>query len=357
MAKTFVANSRDLKWTCEGPSPDAVAFHQGLSGYKPSELIDLPEAAKELGVGRVLAKNESDRFGLPAFKALGASWAIHKSLQKLGDTEAVTIVTATDGNHGRAVAKFSKLFGHKAKIVIPPGVHPSAVQAIVDEGAEVSQINGSYDDAVAKAEQLAKAPGHILVQDTAWDGYEEVPSWIVEGYATMFSEIDSQISELGIDGADLVVVPAGVGSLLQGAIAHYRSDKELLKTKVVSVEPVNAACIQASVEQGKPASVPTSTTVMAGLNCGTISTLAWPYVKNGLDGAIAITDEQDIVAAKDLAKMGVAAGPCGASGFAGLRSVLGGDQTNSIKRTLGLNSDSTLVILITEGSDANPVPD
>ncbi|MEY4312273.1 MAG: hypothetical protein RLZZ571_1043 [Actinomycetota bacterium] len=351
---SFVLNARNQNWLCEGPSPDAIEFHRGLSGYKPTELIPLPQIAAELGVGQVLAKNESDRFGLPAFKALGASWAIHKSLQKLGDTDSVTIVTATDGNHGRAVAKFSKLFGHKAKIVVPPGVHPSAVQAIVDEGAEVSRVHGSYDDAVAEAERIAKSPGHILLQDTAWEGYEEVPSWIVEGYATMFSEIDSQISGLGIKGADLVVVPAGVGSLLQGALAHYRSEKGLLKTKVVSVEPVSAACIQASVKQGNPASVPTTTTVMAGLNCGTISSLAWPFVKNGLDGAIAITDEQDIVAAKDLANMGVFAGPCGASGLAGLRSVLKNDEA---RQALGLNSDSTLVILITEGSDANPVPD
>lgn len=351
---SFVLNARNQNWLCEGPSPDAIEFHRGLAGYKPTELIPLPQIAAELGVGQVLAKNESDRFGLPAFKALGASWAIHKSLQKLGNVDSVTIVTATDGNHGRAVAKFSKILGHKAKIVVPPGVHPSAVQAIVDEGAEVSQVHGSYDDAVAEAERIAQAPGHILVQDTAWEGYEEVPTWIVEGYATMFSEIDSQISELGIEGADLVVVPAGVGSLLQGAIAHYRSVKELLKTKVVSVEPVSAACIQASVKQGKPASVPTTTTVMAGLNCGTISSLAWPFVKKGLDGAIAITDEQDIVAAKDLAKMGVSAGPCGASGLAGLRSVLKNDEA---RQALGLNSDSTLVILITEGSDANPVPD
>lgn len=353
----WVVNERDNNWICQGPSPDAISFHRSLSGYKPTELIDLPDVAKELGVRRVLAKNESDRFGLPAFKALGASWAINKSLQKIGNSDSVTVVTATDGNHGRAVAKFSKQFGHKAKIVIPPGVHPSAVQAIVDEGAEVFQIDGSYDDAVAQAEIISQSPGHILVQDTAWEGYEEVPSWIVEGYATMFSEIDFQLSDLGISGADLVVVPAGVGSLLQGALAHYRSNKELLKTKVVSVEPVTAACVLASVELGKPASVPTTTTVMAGLNCGTISSLAWPYVQNGLDAAIAITDEQDIIAAKDLAEMGVAAGPCGASGFAGLRSIFTGQNSDSNKALLGLDSNSVLVILITEGSDANPVPD
>lgn len=354
---SLVLNSRNQNWLCEGPSPAAIQFHRSLAGYKPTELIDLPQVASELGVGKVLAKNESDRFGLPAFKALGASWAIHKSLQKLGDANSVTIVTATDGNHGRAVAKFAKQFGHQAKIVTPAGVHPSAIQAIIDEGAEVTQLNGSYDEAVAKATDIAKASGHILVQDTAWEGYEEVPNWIVEGYATMFTEIDAQLENAGIGSADLVVVPAGVGSLLQAALAHYRSKTNLLTTKVLSVEPVNAACVQASVEQDRPVSVPTSTTVMAGLNCGTISSLAWPYVKDGLDGAIAITDEQDILAAKDLAKMQVKAGPCGASGLAGLRSILTDQNADSTREKLGLDSNSVLVVLITEGSDANPVPD
>ena len=165
----------------------------------------------------------------------------------------------------------------------------------------------------------------------------------------MFVEIDDQLDAAGLGTADLVVVPAGVGSLLQGALQHYRSKPELLGTKVVSVEPVSAACIAKSIETNSPSSVETSTTVMAGLNCGTISTLAWPYVQNGLDGAIQVTDEQDIQAAKALAKLGVPAGPCGAAGYAALRNI---DRSK-----LGLNSQSTVVILITEGSDANPVPD
>lgn len=346
--QTHVRNSRDTTWLCDGPSPDAVEFHRGLPGYVPTELIDLPQVASELGVAHVLAKNEAGRLGLPAFKALGASWAIHKALQQQHSDGPFTIVTATDGNHGRAVAKFAKLFGHAAKIVIPPGVHPTAVQAIVDEGAEISRVDGSYDDAVGEAARIAQQPEHILVQDTAWDGYEEVPGWIVEGYATMFTEIDNQISARGLGHADLAVVPAGVGSLLQGALAHYRSKKELLATKVISVEPTTAACVLASIESGTPQSVPTSTTVMSGLNCGTISSLAWPFVDKGLDGAIAVTDEEDILAAKYLAKLGVAAGPCGAAGLAALRKH---------SKDLDLGPESTVVILITEGSDANPVPD
>lgn len=355
--KTWVANKRDTTWLCEGPSPKAVEFHRGLPGYEPTALVDLPDVARELGVGHVLAKNEAGRLGLPAFKALGASWAINSALAQEKSAGPFVIVTATDGNHGRAVAKFAKMFGHSAKIVIPPGVHPSAVQAIVDEGAEVSRTEGTYDDAVAEAAHIAEQPGHILVQDTAWDGYEIVPGWIVEGYATMFSEIDDQINDRGLGNADLVVVPAGVGSLLQGALAHYRSRKDLLATKVISVEPTTAACVLASIETGTPSSVPTSTTVMAGLNCGTISSLAWPFVDNGLDGAVAVTDEQDIQAARDMAKLGLAAGPCGAAGLAALRELLSGPDAQAHRDALGLTKDSTVVILVTEGSDANPVPD
>lgn len=357
MSNYWVKNDRDLNWSCAGPSPDAVNFHRTLPGYQPTELIDLAQIAHELGVGRVLAKNEAGRLGLPAFKALGASWAINQALKLQNGNGPFTIVTATDGNHGRAVAKFARLFGHSAKIVIPPGVHESAIQAIRDEGAQVSRVTGTYDDAVEAAAKLATEPNHILVQDTAWDGYEQVPTWIVEGYATMFVEIDNQLKQIGLGNPDLVIVPAGVGSLLQGALQHYRSKESLLSTKVISVEPVNAACVQASVQAGKPMSVPTSTTVMAGLNCGTISTLAWPYVNAGLDGSISITDGEDIVATKDLAKFGVAAGPCGGSGFAGLRKLLTGPDGGRNRSELGITDQSTLVILITEGADANPVPD
>lgn len=356
--QTWVSNNRDINWICPGPSPDAVNFHKQLKDYQPTELIEIPQLAAELGVKRVLAKNEAGRLGLPAFKALGASWAIHSALKKIPENQQVTIVTATDGNHGRAVAKFAKLFGHNAKIVIPPGVHPNAVQAVVDEGAQVFRIEGSYDQAVAYAEKISlENPNHYLIQDTAWEGYEEIPTRIVEGYATMFVEIDQQISDMGIGKADLVVVPAGVGSLLQGALAHYRSDPKSLATKVISVEPTSAACILASVKSGKPESVPTSTTVMSGLNCGTISSLAWPFVKNGLDGAIAITDQEDIVAAKDMAAIGIEVGPCGAAGLAALRSALAQPQSLEVKKHLGLGPESNVVILITEGLEANPVPE
>lgn len=355
-ATAWFAHSRDTSWHCASPSPEAIEFHRGLDGYAPTPLLELPSLAEELRVGHVFAKDESSRLGLPAFKALGASWAVHRALQGLDGEGPFTIVTATDGNHGRAVARFARLLGHRAAIVVPPGVHPSAVQAIVDEGAEVTEVEGSYDDAVATAARLADEIDGVLVQDTAWEGYEEIPGWIVEGYATLFAEADEQLSAAGVGRPDLVLVPAGVGSLLQGALAHYRGERAPAGTVVASVEPEAAACMGPSLAAGHPVTVPTGITVMSGLNCGTPSSLAWPYIEGGLDAAIAISDAADIRAAHDLADIGVAAGPCGASGLAAARLALTGEGAEERRRHLGIDDDSVVLLVITEGSAANPVP-
>jgi diaminopropionate ammonia-lyase len=355
-APAWYAHARDPGWTCAAPSADALAFHRGLDGYEPTPLVELPSLAVELGVGHVLAKDESSRLGLPAFKALGASWAVNRALRGRGDDGPVVVVTATDGNHGRAVARFARLAGHRALIVVPPGVHPRAVQAIADEGAEVVEVSGSYDDAVAEAARLAAAPDRVLVQDTAWEGYEEVPGWIVDGYATLFAEADEQLAAAGLAAPGLVVVPVGVGSLLQAALAHYRGSAAAISTAVISAEPEAAACIAPSLAAGRPVTVPTGTTVMAGLNCGTPSSLAWPYVLHGLDAAVAVSERDDVRAAHDLAALGVAAGPCGAAGLAAARVALTGTGAEQRRRHLGVALDSVVVLVVTEGADANPVP-
>ncbi len=312
--------------------------------------MDLPDLAAEWNVGRVVAKDESTRLGLPAFKALGASWAIHRAVKDV--TGPATIVTATDGNHGRAVARFARELGHSALIVIPDGVHPSAVQAIRDEGAEVREVGGSYDHAVAIAAEAGSAPGCVLVQDTAWPGYEEIPGWIVEGYATLFAEADEQLAELGRSGVDLVLVPTGVGSLLQAALAHYHPYGD---ARVVSVEPEEAACVAPSLAAGEPVTVETGSTIMSGLNCGTLSMLAWPLIRDGLDGAVTVSDADVLAAARDLAAMGVGAGPCGGSGVAAARHILVGSGSDERRANLGIDSSSTVLVVITEGVEANPL--
>ncbi|HEY3262430.1 MAG TPA: pyridoxal-phosphate dependent enzyme, partial [Pseudonocardiaceae bacterium] len=335
----FMNPSRDPAWTCEPAPVDGHAFHRALPGYAPTRLTDLPAVARRFGPARVVAKDESTRLGLPAFKALGASWAIHRTVLEHAPNGPVTIVTATDGNHGRAVAHFAKQFGHRAEIFLPDGVHPDAIQAIRDEGATVIHVRGNYDTAVRAA---ARAEHGLLVQDTTWDGYEDVPRWIVDGYATLFREIDDQLA----GDPDLVIVPTGVGSLLQAALVHYRS-KARAETAVVSVEPEAAPCVLASVTAGRPVTVKTGPTSMAGLNCGTVSSLAWPYISRSLDACVTVSDAQAASAARELTTQGVDAGPCGAASLGALH----------ILHRAGisyLRPGSTVLLLITEGSAANP---
>lgn len=347
----WYAHRRDPAWSCPAPV-SALDFHRSLEGYAPTSLVELPQVAAETGVGRVFAKDESSRLALPAFKALGASWAIRRVLDEYPPGTHLTIVTATDGNHGRAVARFARLLGQSATIVVPRAVHPAAVAAIAGEGAQVVHVDGVYDDAVAAAAAAAEASGSVLVQDTAWEGYERVPGWIVDGYDTLLTEVDEQLRAAGDGAPDLVLVPTGVGSLLQAVLAHYRSRPEPAATAIVAVEPTVAACLPPSLAAGHPVTVRTGHTSMAGLNCGTPSSLAWPYIAGGLDAAISVTDDESTYAAHDLAALGVAAGPCGAAPLAALRRIAAGGHAGELR----LEPDSTVVLLVTEGAESNPVP-
>jgi diaminopropionate ammonia-lyase len=366
-APAWYAHRPDPGWTCAPPSPDAAAFHRGLEGYAPTPLADLPGLAAELGVARVFVKDESQRLGLPAFKALGASWALHRALaehpaehpSEHPSEHPRLVVAATDGNHGRAVARFAVRAGHRARIVLPDGVGPVAAQAIRDEGAEVFVAGGSYDHAVDTAARVATDEGGLLVQDTAWDGYTDVPGWIVEGYATLFAEVDDELAARGHPGPDLVVVPTGVGSLLHAALAHYRAARPAghPRTAVLAAEAAAAACLAPSLDAGRPVTVGTRVTVMAGLNCGTPSALAWPYVRDGLDAVAAVDDADDVRAVHDLAAFGVPAGPCGAAALAAARLALTGPGSDGRRAHLGVTAGSTVVLVSTEGADANPLPD
>lgn len=336
------------RWRRAGVVGDPQAFHRSLPDYAPTPLRDLPRVAAELGVGRVVVKDETSRLGLPAFKVLGVSYAVHKIIQ---ERRPSALVTATDGNHGRALARTGRLLGVPVRVHVPDGVHPAAVAAIEQEGATVLPAHADYDVAIARASADATGTGAILVQDTAWPGYERIPGWIVDGYSTLFREIDAQ---LATDHPAAVLVPVGVGSLLLAALTHYRSTKYPNSPAVVSVEPDAAACVLASLRAGELTSVRTGRTVMAGLNCGTPSSSAWSAMHSGLDAAVAIADEGCAQAARDLAGAGIDAGPCGGATLAGLRTLLSGPRTGDARRALGLDESSTVVLLCTEGSAANP---
>ncbi|MGW2419551.1 diaminopropionate ammonia-lyase [Streptomyces sp. NPDC001709] len=346
-------------WRCAPAPAEVRTFHAGLPGYAPTPLTELPPLAAELEVGRVFVKDESDRLGLPAFKALGASWAVHRVLveRAAGATEPgpVTLVTATDGNHGRAVARMARLHGQRAHVFVPRGVHPRAIAAIAGEGADVTEVPGAYDEAVRRAAGAAAGPGAVLVQDSAWPGYERIPGWIVEGYSTLCAEIDEQLAVRGVaEGPDLVSVPVGVGSLAQAVISHYRSRHPGRAPALLAVEPEAAACVLAGLIRGELVTVSTRETTMAGLNCGTPSSLAWPYLRGGLDAAVAVPDSAADRAAARLAALGVSSGPCGAASLAGLRAALTGPGADERRRALGLDATSVVVLLNTEGAAANP---
>ena len=313
----------------------------------------------------MLVKLEDDRCGLPSFKVLGASWATVKALEeRLGipligmpfdelaravaahpdGGTALTLVCATDGNHGRAVARMANLLGLSARILVPAATTPARRRAILDEGADLVVVDGSYDDAVAESARVADAaPGQfLLVSDTAWPGYEQVPSWVIEGYSTILLEVDEQ-AELLEAQIDLVAVPVGVGAFAKAVVQHYRSRVTTHPPRVLTVEPVQAACLLASLTAGTPVVVPGSLqSVMAGLSCGAASSIAWPTLQQGVDLAVTVTDDEAIEAVQDLAALGIPAGESGAAALAGVAAYQRQQDT-------ALTSTSTVLLLVTEG--------
>jgi diaminopropionate ammonia-lyase len=370
----WLARAGARSWACRGSAAvrdgEVRAYHASLPGYAPTSLAEVPALAAGLGAGRVFVKDESARLGLPAFKILGASWAVRQVLAQHGPDGAapppglaglralaagwpdLVLVTATDGNHGRAVARMARLCGAPARVFVPAVTEPATRAAIAGEGAEVLQVAGGYDEAVAAARQWAEGhPGAALVQDTAWPGYEQVPGWIVDGYSTLFAELDAQLAETGAGPPALVAVPVGVGSLAQAAVTHYRSAAEQ-GGAVLSVEPDTAACLLASLRAGTPVTVPNANTIMAGLNCGTISSIAWPVLAGGLDAAVAVTDDAARRAAADLAAASISSGPSGAASLAGARAALTGPGSADRRAVLAVDSTSVIVLLSTEAGTA-----
>ena len=365
-------NSRAAQWRTTPGRASAHELHRSMTGYAPTALRELPALAAELGVGRVFVKDESDRLGLPAFKILGASWAVCRTVaQRIGlpaenitveslrdglraaGSPQLTIVTATDGNHGRAVARMAALLSLRARVYIPGGVGDTAVRAIEAEGAPVVFGGPSYDDAVATAARSAAGPDELLVQDTSWPGYEEVPRWIVEGYMTLFAEADEQLAAAGTRGPDLVACPVGVGALAHAMVDHYRGVARSTAA-LLTVEPRTADCVARSLRAGEPVTVDTSApTMMAGLNCGTPSGIGWPTIRDGVSAAVSVTEDECRRAVGDLQGLGQDSGPCGAASLAGVRELLGAPGARD---ELGLDKDSVVLLISTEGLGANPLP-
>jgi diaminopropionate ammonia-lyase len=286
------------------PSTEAAAFHAALPGYRPTPLRDLHEIAAELGLATVAIKDESDRFGLPAFKVIGASWAIERALRERPDVD--TLVAASAGNHGRAVARVAAWRDLRARIFLPARSVAARREAIAGEGAEVVVVDGDYEEAVAAAIAAGREPGAFEVSDVGDSGPAH---WVIDGYATLFAEIDREF--------DLMLVPVGVGSLAAAA-ARYGAQAGL---PVVGVEPVNAASLTAALAAGHPVRIPAPGTSMAGLDAAEVSSAAWPTLHHGIHGTVTVEDAEAHQAMRDLARAGLAIGESGAAPLAALRTI------------------------------------
>ena len=347
------------------PAPTAVAdFHRRMPAYEPSLLFDAPDLAADLGIGRLLIKAETRRMGLPSFKILGASWATYRAIcahmghepgpweninelaAELAHLKPIKLATATDGNHGHAVAFMARLLGFQAEIFVPSGMAKARIQAMESEGATVTIVDGSYDDAVARSSKEANERC-LVISDTSWPGYEATPAHVIDGYSTIFAEIDDAIDATGLRHPDVVVVPMGVGAFMAAAITHYRGEHRG-PIVVAGVEPIDANCVQASALAGLPTQVPgPHDSIMVGLNCGMPSPIAWPRLAAGVDWFVAVDDDAARQAMRDLAAAAVVAGETGAASLAGLRALL--SDTSAIDDLPGLG-DRTALVIVTEGA-------
>ncbi|PNP56980.1 hypothetical protein THARTR1_02822 [Trichoderma harzianum] len=340
-------------------SPElAPRFHSQLPAYSQTKLIPLKHLAEELGVGAVHLKDETCRLGLPSFKILGASWGTFRAIaQRLGlpldssldsvkqalKSTKISLYAATDGNHGRAVARMASILGVTSQIHVPVSMHSGAIDLIKSEGAHVFVSDGFYETAVVDARvAAAQDETAIVVQDYASGDY-----WIVDGYLTMMLEIDGQ---LGATTPDLVVVPVGVGSFAQAVVTHFK--KAGKQTAVLTVEPDTSASLWKSLRRGDSSSTSEKTpSIMAGLDCGTPSSISWPILRQGVDASLSVSDFEAHQACSYLISQGVPAGPCGAAPIAGLK------RLNPLDREkLGLTKDSVVVVFCTEGPRDYDIP-
>jgi diaminopropionate ammonia-lyase len=331
--------------------------------YAVTPVIDLADLAVGCGVARIAVKNEQERLGLPSFKALGSSWALHEQIRLAKGLAAETLVpfpdlralaaglgaptlsTASDGNHGRAVAALAQALGCPCVVFLPADSAPSRVEAIAGHGAEVELIDGSYDEAVGAARAAARARRYWYCPDTVGlDATEDERTFatnVMAGYGTLFEEFFSQIA----GAPDFLFVQAGVGGLSAAGVSAVRQVSTV--TRVVVVEPQGSAAIARSLAAGSPTAVTDVPTVMACLRCQSVSAVAWPVLATGVDAALLVTDEEAVAAVRALARAGIVAG---ASGAAGLAGVLVACADNALRSRIGITSGSRIAVVNTEGA-------
>ena len=346
-------------------------FHSGFPQYAPTPLDDLAGMAKYLGLEGLYVKNEAHRFGLNAFKVLGGSFAMARYIaQAMGRdvsemtydylTSAVfreafgqaTFFTATDGNHGRGVAWAANKLGQKAVVHMPKGSSQSRFDNIVKEGAEVTIEEVNYDDCVRMAAREAAATRHgVVIQDTAWEGYEEIPSWIMQGYGTMASESADQLRQLGVNRPSHIFVQAGVGSLAGAVVGYFTNLFPADPPKFIVMEAQAADCLYrgALAGDGSPRTVDGDLqTIMAGLACGEPNVIAWEILRSHVSAFVSCPDW---VSARGMRMLGVPvkgdptiiSGESGAVGMGLLAALMETDTYRDLREYLGLDRFSQVL--------------
>jgi len=349
-------------------------FHMSIPGYNPTPLVNLSELARISGVNKIWVKDESKRFDLKAFKVLGASYAMARVLAKrlkmdpedmtftgiasaARKEEGLTFVTATDGNHGRAVAWTAEKLGCRSVVYMPKGSSIARLEAIQGFDADASIIDGNFDDAVQYAEKQAKANSWILLQDTSWPGYREIPVYIMQGYFTLLTEFIEQEEQWPTH----VFVQAGVGSFAASMLAFLSRCENKPKPVFVVVEPTGAPCLFHSINVGDGKThriYGDLDTIMAGLSCGEPSQVGWEILKDQVNAFVTCSDE---VARRGMRTLGspngedaqVISGESGAVTLGLVCEVLNNPIYGDLKGKLSIDSDSKILLFSTEG-DTDP---
>lgn len=336
-------------------------------GYGVTPLHDLPGLAAAAGIERLSYKDESGRFGLGSFKALGGAYAVWRQLQRVADAKGeaaptaadaqsgrfadVTVTCATDGNHGRSVAWGAQTFGCRCVIYVHETVSQGRCDAIARYGAEIRTVPGTYDAAVRRAAADAAANGWTVISDTSYPGYTDIPRDVMQGYTLM---ADEALHQLPRDAAPThVFLQAGVGGLAAAVCAHLWETLGGARPRFIVVEPDRAACLYASVAAGTPVSVEGDLdTLMAGLACGEPSLLAWEILEEGADDFMTVTDEAAVDCMRILAR-GTRGDPslvAGESAVAGLAALLCAAAQPDLRNALRLTPQSRVLLFGSEGA-------
>lgn len=341
-------------------------------GAEPTPLRNLNCAAASLGLKSLHVKDEAPFLGLNSFKGRGALWAMAKisariiaipdadlDFSRLSGAfkecaQSLEFVAATDGNHGKAVAYGAKRLGQKAVIFMPAGASQARIEAIRSHEAECRVTNLNYDATVQIASEYAKKHGAIPIQDTAWPGYEEIPGWIMQGYATMAFEIAAQLNgELPTH----IFLQIGVGSFAGAIVAAFKliaGQTGQLTPQFIGLEPEGAACFYESLASGKRQAVKGDlATVMDGLACGEVSSVAWPILAANVSAALRCPDKLALegmafLAAAQGSDPKIISGPSGAIGMGALANIM---KNSGLRAKLGLNSSARVLLISTEGDN------